>query len=86
VTIQPILYPPDSLAFKSLALQFRDKDVLWDHVKVFSELHTDNICCPSFVHLCIESIIEGNQIEEAQSALDEAMLAASGHLLVSSVP
>ena len=33
MTIQPIFYPPNSPAFKSIFLQFRDKDVEWNHVE-----------------------------------------------------
>ena len=35
---------------------------------------TDDICCPSFVHQCCFSIIEGHQVGLAQSALGEAVL------------
>jgi len=43
VTIQPILYPMSSPAFKSISLQFRDKEVMWDHVKGLAQVQVDDI-------------------------------------------
>lgn len=40
---QPILYPSNSLPFKFISLQFRDKDVLWDPVKSLAEVEVDDI-------------------------------------------
>ncbi|KAK4832903.1 hypothetical protein QYF61_026546 [Mycteria americana] len=37
-TIQPIPYPPSSPSIKSMSLQFRDKDVVWDSVKCFAQV------------------------------------------------
>jgi len=36
MTIQLILYPSNSPAFKYISLQFRDKDVAQDHVRALS--------------------------------------------------
>ncbi|GAB0197840.1 hypothetical protein GRJ2_002249400 [Grus japonensis] len=38
VTVQPIPYPPSGLSVKSMSLQFRDKDVVWDSVKCFAQV------------------------------------------------
>ena len=46
--------------------------------------HLD-ISCPSFVHRCHNSITEDHQIGHTQSALGEAMLAVSDHLLITHV-
>ena len=62
MTIQPVLYSPNSPAFKSICLQFRDKDVLWDHVKGLAEVQVVNISYLAFVHQCHHSIIGGHQI------------------------
>ena len=56
-----------------------------DHVKGFAEVQEDNIRCPSPIHQCHHSIIEGHQIGQAKSALGEAMLTVSDHLFVSYV-
>jgi len=36
--IQPTHYPPNSPAFKTIYLQFRDKDVVQDHVKGLTQV------------------------------------------------
>ncbi|KAK4818846.1 hypothetical protein QYF61_020065, partial [Mycteria americana] len=41
-TIQPIPYPLNSPPIKSVSLQFREKDVVGDHVKGFTEVQIDN--------------------------------------------
>ena len=48
VTFQPIPYPP-SPPFKCILPQFRDKDMMWDHIKGLAEVHVDHINCSSFV-------------------------------------
>jgi len=50
------------------------------------EVLKDYISHSSFVHWCPYSIIEGHQIGHAHSALGEAMLVVSDHLLNSSIP
>lgn len=62
MTIQPILYPPNSTPFKFISHQLRDKDVVWDYIKGLAQAQVDDICCPSFVHGCCHIIIEGHQI------------------------
>ena len=47
---QPILNSLNSPSVKSIPLQFREKDVVRDHVKGFAEVQVDDICCPSPVH------------------------------------
>ncbi|KAK4832092.1 hypothetical protein QYF61_020707 [Mycteria americana] len=41
-TIQPMPYPPSGLSVKSMSLQFRDKDVMWDSVKCFAQVRVDD--------------------------------------------
>jgi len=53
-----------------------------DYVKGLAQVQVDDISCLSFVHQCHRSITEGCQIVQAQSALDETMLAVSDLLLV----
>lgn len=65
MTTQPILYSPCIPAYKSLSLQFRDKDMVWDHVKVLAQVQGDYINCPSFAHQCCHSLTEGHQICQA---------------------
>ena len=86
MTIQPILYSLNSPAFKSICLQFRDNDVLWDHVKGLTQVQVDDICCPSFVHRCCHPIIEGHQIGQARSALGGVILAVLDYFHISHVP
>jgi len=50
MTIQPIIYALNSLPFKSIYLQFRDKDVMHDCVKGLAQIWVDDISCLSFVH------------------------------------
>lgn len=50
------------------------------------EVLIDYISHSSFFHWCPYSIIEGYQIGRAQSALGEAILAVSDHLLSCSIP
>jgi len=57
-----------------------------EHVKGLAEVQVDDVHCPSLVHWCRHSIIEGYQIGQARSALVEAMLAVSDHFLISHVP
>jgi len=83
---QPIIYPPNSPAFKSVSLQLRDKDVMWDHLRGLAQVQVDDTSRPSFVHQCHHSIIEGHQIGQARFALGEAVLAVMDHLLISHVP
>ncbi|TRZ08094.1 hypothetical protein HGM15179_019012 [Zosterops borbonicus] len=37
-SIQPIPYPLNSPLLKPMSVQFRDKDVIWDHVKSLTEV------------------------------------------------
>ncbi|KAK4831239.1 LOW QUALITY PROTEIN: hypothetical protein QYF61_016471 [Mycteria americana] len=48
--IQPIPYPLNSPPIKSISLQFREKDVVGDQVKGFTEVQIDDIHCFSLVH------------------------------------
>ena len=41
-TIQLIPHPPNSPSIKSIPLQFREKDVVGDHVKGLTEVQTDD--------------------------------------------
>jgi len=66
--------------------KFRDKDVVWDHVKGLAEDQIDDLSCPTVVHWCHRFFTEGHQIGEAQYSPDEAVLAVSDHLLVSHMP
>ena len=45
VTISSILYPSNSPSFKSIIPQFRDKDVVWDHIKGLAQVQAHNITC-----------------------------------------
>lgn len=47
---QPTPYPPSSLPFKSISLQFRDKDVVGDHIKRLAYVQVDGLSCLPFVH------------------------------------
>ena len=47
---QPFPYLLDSPPFKSISLQFRDKDVLGDHVKGLAQVQVYDISCLFFVH------------------------------------
>ena len=85
-TIHPLLCPSNSPAFKSIPLQFRDKDAVGNHVKGFAQVQVDHINCPSFVHWCYHSIIEAHQTGQVWCAIGEAMLAVSCHLHNSHVP
>ena len=55
--------------------------MVWDHIKGFAEIQVDNISCFSFVHCCRLSIV-GYQLGEVWSALGEAVLAISDHLIL----
>ena len=64
VSIQLTLYPLNSPAFKSISLQFRDKEAVQDRVKGLAQVQEDDSVCPSFVHQCHHNI-EGHQIGQA---------------------
>ena len=83
---QQIPNPLNSPSIKSTLQQFREKDVVTDHVKDLVEVQVDDIHCPSPIHRIRHFIIEGHQIGQAQSALGEAMLAVSNHLFVLYMP
>ena len=86
VSSQPIPNPSNSPSIKSTLLQFREKDVMRDHVRGFAEVQIDDIHYPSPIHQSRHSIIEGHQIGQARSGLGEAMLAVSNYLFISYVP
>lgn len=46
-TIQPVLYPLNRPAFKSITLQFRDKDVVQDHVNRLAQVYINTAFAPS---------------------------------------
>ena len=50
MTIQSIPHPPNSPPIKSVSLQFREKDVMGDHVKELTEVQRDDIRSSSLVH------------------------------------
>jgi len=51
-TIQPISYLLSGPSVKSMTLQFRDNDVMWDSVKCFAQTQADDISC-SFLDMKI---------------------------------
>ena len=57
---------------------------MYNHVKGLAQVQVDEIHCPSFLHQCHLSIVD-HQICQAQSALGEAALVVSDHLLISHV-
>jgi len=61
VSSQPVPNQSNSPSFRSVPPQFREKDVVRDHVKGFAEVQEDDICHPSPVHWCCHSIIEHHQ-------------------------
>jgi len=65
----PLVAPiqPNSPPFKPIFLQFRVKDVVWDHVNGLADTWGDDICCPPFVHRFCHSIIECHQIGKSVS-------------------
>ena len=65
VAIQPIIYPLNSLASKSISLLLRDKELMWSHVKSLAKFQVDYISYPSFVHQCRYSVIERQHIGQA---------------------
>ena len=83
---QPIPYSLNCLPFKSVSLQFRDKDVMWDHIKGCTEVQVDDISCPSFIYCWHHLVIVGHQIIKAQSTFAEAVLAvritSSSHICI----
>jgi len=52
VTFQSIPNLPNSLPFKSISLQFKDKDVAGDHVRGLADVRVDYTSYFSFVHQC----------------------------------
>jgi len=65
-TIQSTPYPPNSLPFKTIPLQFRGKDVACDHVEGLAQVQVDDSTSLPFVHWCHHSIVEGHQMGQAQ--------------------
>ena len=83
---QPIPNPLNSPSFKSTPLQFREKDMVRDHVKGLAEVQKDVIRYLSPIHQSHHSITEGHQIGQARAALGEAVLAESNHHFILYVP
>ncbi|PKU36589.1 hypothetical protein llap_13111 [Limosa lapponica baueri] len=81
-TIHPIPYPPSGPSVKSMSLQFRDKDIMWDRVKCFAQVQVDDTSCSSLIHQRCNLTVEDHQIYQAQFAFSEAMLTVTSHLLV----
>ena len=77
--IETIIYQPNSPAFKSISLQFRDKNVVQYHLKGLAQVQVDDISCSFFVHWRCHSFI-GHQIGQARPAFAEAVLTVSDHL------
>jgi len=50
VTFPSIPYLPNSLPFKTISLQFRDKNVVGAHVKGFALVQVDDISCLPIIH------------------------------------
>ncbi|KAJ7428319.1 Polyadenylate-binding protein-interacting protein 1 [Pitangus sulphuratus] len=71
MAIQLIPYPLSGSSIKSMPLQFRDKDVVWDSVKHFAQVQVDDISCSSLIYHCCNPIIEGHQICQDSSFEDE---------------
>lgn len=67
-----------------MSLQFRDKDVVWDHVNDLAQVQVHDISCPSFPTDAVT--LTEYQIGQACSTLGEAMLAVSDHPVTSHVP
>ena len=74
-----VIYP----SIKSMSLQFKDKDFMWDSVTCSAQVQVDDVCCCSLIHQCSNPIIEGHQICQAQFALTEAMLAVTSPPVIS---
>lgn len=62
VAIQTVIYPMNNPPFKSISLQFRDKNVVVDRIKGLAQVQVEDTSFISFVHLCHGSIVEGHQI------------------------
>ena len=60
VTIQPIPHPPNSPSIKPVPFQFREKEVVGDCVKGFTEVQIGDMRSSSLVCWCSPSIIEGH--------------------------
>lgn len=73
--IQSTLNLPNGPSFKSKLFQYRNKNVVWVHVKGLTESQT---CDAGQSSLCY-------QIGHTQTSLGEAMLAVSVHLRISHV-
>lgn len=69
-----------------MALHFRDKDIIWDSVKCFAQVHVNGVNCSSPIHQSCNPTVEGHHICQAQSVLSEVKLAVTNHLLIFHVP
>lgn len=81
--MQPITYTAHSPFIKSISLQFRDKNVVGDHIKGLPEVQVGNISSSS--HLLMQSLRHKKPLlwshSQAQFALGEALSEASLLLL-----
>jgi len=50
MAFQPTSYPSNSPLYKSISLQFKDQDVMEDHVKGLAQVQVDDIGGLPFVH------------------------------------
>lgn len=77
---QPIPYLLDSLSIKTTFLQFRDKNVVWNHTKGFGGVKVDNISYSSLDYEYCHSVVECHPVSQAWFALCEGLLAIHNHL------
>ena len=61
-TIQPIPYPSSGLPVKFMSLKFRDKNVMRDSIKCFTQVQADDTSYSSLIHQCCNLIIAGQEI------------------------
>lgn len=71
------------MSINPISLQFRRKNVMWDHVKSLTEIKIDNNNSSYLIHQHSFSIAEGHKISQSPFILGEAILTLSIHFLSS---
>ncbi|KQL61194.1 hypothetical protein AAES_00801 [Amazona aestiva] len=71
--IQPVLYPPSGPPIKFMSLQFRDKDVMGDSVKGFTQVQDETIYLGLKARLLLDQYFEHNAEAGVEAKVTFAM-------------
>lgn len=83
---QLIPYPPSGPSIRLMSLQLRDKDMVWDSVKHFTQFQADGFSCSSLTHHLCNSTVGCHKVCQAWFSCSEALVAVTNHIPTFHVP